>query len=39
VPIHVENMEKSKAEELVSLNVFMVTRIDRVYVYDSETFA
>jgi len=39
VPIQVENMEKSKAEELVSLNGFMVTRIDRVYVYDSETFA
>lgn len=31
-------MEKSKAVELTSLNVFMVTQIDKVYIIDSETF-
>ena len=38
VPILVENLERSKALELPSLNMFIVTKIDKVIIYDSETF-
>ena len=38
VPITQENLERSKAIELTSLNVFMVTKIDKVIIYDCETF-
>ena len=38
VPILVENLERSKALELPSLNMFIVTKVNKVIIYDSETF-
>ena len=38
VPIHTENLERSRAIELTSLNIFMLTKTDKVCIFDSETF-
>ena len=33
-----ENLEKSKAIELEHLNKFLVTKVDKVTMYDSDTY-
>ena len=38
VPISIENLEGSKSLELSKEKQFLVTRIDKVDIYDSETF-
>ena len=38
MPILIENLERSKALELIKLNKFIVTKIDKVVIYDSDTY-
>ena len=38
VPILQENLERSKALEITSMNQFMVTKTDKVILYDAETY-
>lgn len=38
VPIQQENLEGSIGLELVSINCFLVSKIDKIIMYDSETF-
>ena len=38
VPISSENLEGSIALELKSMNAYLVSKIDKVIVYDSSTF-
>ena len=38
MPITEENLEGSKGLELESMGTYLVTKIDQVIMYDSETF-
>lgn len=38
VCVNSENFEGSKAIEIVTMNVFLVTRIDKIYMFDSDNF-
>ena len=38
VPVSNENMEGSKGLEIVSMNLFLASKIDKVLIFDSETF-
>mmetsp|Transcript_2923 Transcript_2923/g.4513 ORF Transcript_2923/g.4513 Transcript_2923/m.4513 type:complete len:120 (-) Transcript_2923:2833-3192(-) len=38
VPIQQENLEGSMGLEFPSMNVFLVSKVDKVHIYDSSTF-